>query len=137
MGKKFVWWSAAFGIHLGEAVRALRGLVPFLRDLRAVRRENAKSTRPWKIEVSRPCLADRYEESGTAKGHYFHQDLLVARRIHAANPERHVDVGSRVDGFVAHVATFRPIEVFDVRPLDVRVPNITFRVCDLMNVPPA
>ena len=37
--------------------------------------------------------------------------------IYAARPEKHVDVGSRVDGFVAHVASFREIEVFDVRPI--------------------
>jgi hypothetical protein len=79
-----------------------------------------------------PCLDDRWESSGTATGHYFHQDLLVAQRIFTSQPQRHVDVGSRVDGFVAHVASFREIEVLDIRPLDVRVSNITFRQFDLM-----
>ena len=35
-------------------------------------------------------------------------------------------------GFVAHVASFRGIEVLDVRPLSVSVRNIQFRQCDLM-----
>ena len=56
-----------------------------------------------------PCLRDRYEAGGVASGHYFHQDLLVAQWLNAANPQRHIDVGSRVDGFVAHVAAFREI----------------------------
>jgi len=80
-----------------------------------------------------PCLHDWYEEGGTTKSEYFWQDLLVARMIFGAQPERHVDIGSRVDGFVAHVASFREIEVFDVRPNTAKVPGVTFRQADLMN----
>jgi hypothetical protein len=35
--------------------------------------------------------------------------------IHKLNPVRHIDIGSRIDGFVANVAAFRKIEVLDVR----------------------
>jgi hypothetical protein len=79
-------------------------------------------------------LTDRYAQSGTASGHYFHQDLLVARRIHSANPRRHIDVGSRIDGFVAHVASFREIEIIDIRPAGKSVSNMKFIQMDLMNV---
>ena len=58
----------------------------------------------WPIDDLSSCLKDRYEQSGAASGHYFHQDLLVARRVHARAQEAHVDMGSRIDGFVAHVA---------------------------------
>jgi SAM-dependent methyltransferase len=79
-----------------------------------------------------PILTEAGESGGTARGHYFHQDLLVARLIHEANPRRHVDVGSRVDGFVAHVAAFREIEVLDIRP-NPEVPHaIRFHQLDLM-----
>ena len=57
----------------------------------------------------------------------------MAHWIHEAKPERHVDVGSRVDGFVAHVASFREIEVFDVRPVTSLVPGVLFRQADLMD----
>lgn len=77
---------------------------------------------------------ERTGSSGTASGHYFHQDLLVAREIHSRNPHRHIDVGSRVDGFVAHVASFRTIEVLDIRPLPP-VQGIVFRRADLMQLP--
>ena len=80
-----------------------------------------------------PCLHDRYEEGGAANSEYFWQDLLVARAIHEAQPVKHVDIGSRVDGFVAHVASFREIEVFDVRPMSTVVPGVVFRQADLMN----
>jgi hypothetical protein len=79
-----------------------------------------------------PCLEDRFTASGTASGHYFHQDLLVARRIYLARPEVHVDVGSRVDGFVAHLASFREIEVFDIRALEDAIPNVRFTRRDMM-----
>jgi SAM-dependent methyltransferase len=58
--------------------------------------------------------------------------LLVAREIFEAMPERHVDIGSRVDGFVAHVASFREIEVFDVRPITTQISGVRFRRADLM-----
>ncbi len=82
-----------------------------------------------------PCLTDDLDESGTASGPYFHQDLYVAQKIFAANPRRHVDLASRVDGFVAHVASYREIEVIDIRPLNIRLPGVRFRQADLMALP--
>ena len=82
-----------------------------------------------------PCLWDRFDNSGVAKGHYFHQDLLVAQWIYEKQPKKHVDVGSRIDGFVAHVASFMPIEVFDIRPLTSRSHNITFTQMDITKLP--
>lgn len=82
-----------------------------------------------------PVLDERFSNSGTMKGHYFHQDLLVARKIYQNNPSRHIDIGSRIDGFVAHVAAFREIEIFDIRPLESPVKNIIFTQADLMQLP--
>lgn len=79
-----------------------------------------------------PCLLDRDAEAAHL-GEYFWQDLHVARRIIDANPRRHIDVGSRIDGFIAHLACVRPVEVFDIRPLAARIPNVRFRQWDLMN----
>ncbi len=81
-----------------------------------------------------PIFDDFVQQAGSASGHYFHQDLLVATFIHEAKPARHIDVGSRIDGFVAHVATFREIEVVDVRPLaDSGHSNIKFMQADLIS----
>ena len=60
--------------------------------------------------------------------------LLVASFIHEKNPIRHIDIGSRVDGYVAHVAAFRKIEVLDIRPLNhIGHENIQFLQADLMD----
>lgn len=81
-----------------------------------------------------PIFSDYEEQAGAARGHYFHQDLLVAALIHEAHPDRHIDIGSRIDGFVAHVAAFREIDVMDVRDLNsTGHSNISFIKADLMN----
>ncbi len=86
------------------------------------------------ITHSYPILTDYDAAAGSASGHYFHQDLLVASFINDRNPERHIDIGSRIDGFVAHVASFRKIEVMDIRALDnVGHANISFIQADLMD----
>jgi hypothetical protein len=119
--------SSQFGIDLQRFVRSLRGVPAYLRD-RAVFR----SGYPGKMNFM-PCLHDRYDEGGTTKSEYFWQDLLVARAIYEAKPIKHVDIGSRIDGFVAHVASFRECEVFDVRPISTKVPGVVFHQADLMS----
>ena len=86
-----------------------------------------------KIDEIREALIDFKSEAGIAKGHYFNQDLLVANLIHKDNPKKHIDIGSRIDGFVAHVASFRKIEVVDIRPLkQTKHENIKFIQKDFM-----
>lgn len=118
--------SRQLGFDIQRLFRSLRGLPHFLRDWRDFR-NGYSGLMTWM-----PCLHDRYGEGGTTKSEYFWQDLVVARWIFVANPKRHVDIGSRVDGFVAHVASFREIEVFDVRPINTQIPGVTFKQADLM-----
>jgi SAM-dependent methyltransferase len=103
-----------------------------LRDLRLLKHQQKNSDLPFRFGNPYPCLLDKFTESGETKGHYFHQDLLVANRIFLNQPEKHVDVGSRMDGFVAHVASFRKIEVLDIRPLTDNINNISFTQADMM-----
>lgn len=119
--------SSLFGFDPRRFLLSLRGLPFFLFDWCTFRRGFL-----GKMNFM-PCLHDRYEEGGTTKSEYFWQDLLVARAIHAAKPVKHVDIGSRVDGFVAHVASFREIEVLDVRPITSKIPGVIFRQADLMD----
>ena len=117
--------------RLGRMLRDAGEIPQFWRDYRELKRQQRRSQVLFPFGELHPCLDDRRSNAGSAKGHYFHQDLLVARRIFANAPRLHVDVGSRVDGFVAHVAAFREIEVFDVRPLAATIPNVRFRQADL------
>jgi len=86
----------------------------------------------WPIGNHYPILDEWHGDCGTASGHYFHQYIWAARKIFQRNPVHHIDVGSRIDGFVAHVACFREIEVYDIRPNSSQVKNIKFVQSDLM-----
>lgn len=80
-----------------------------------------------------PCLTDWYDEAGYTNSEYFWQDLLVAQLIYQTNSFKHIDIGSRFDGFVTHVASFRLIEVFDIRPIRTEINNVIFNQCDLID----
>lgn len=122
-----------FGLDFKKTIRSLRGLIPYFRDLRALKNQLKIKENLFPLGKIYPCLEDRFSKSGQAMGHYFHQDLLVARRIYLNGPLTHVDIGSRIDGFVAHVACFRKIEVFDIRPQPNKIKNIRFRQADLIS----
>ena len=111
----------------------LNGISKFFRDYREIKQQKTKSNNDFPITKFFPCLADEFSEGGTAKGIYFHQDHLVARRIFINNPTLHVDVGSMINGFVAHVASYRTIEVFDIRMITSKVKNIEFKQSDFMD----
>jgi len=86
-----------------------------------------------KIYKLYPIGYDHDGDAGKATGHYFHQDLLVASYIHQRKPSRHIDVGSSITGFVAHLASFREVEVMDIRPLKPSIhQNMKFTQADLM-----
>lgn len=73
-----------------------------------------------------PILTDYDEQAGEVAGHYFHQDLWAARKVFERRPASHLDIGSRLDGFVAHVLSFMPVTVVDIRPLDSTIPGLSF-----------
>jgi hypothetical protein len=66
----------------------------------------------------------------------FTRDLYVARLVNLAMPKKHLDIGSRTDGFVAHVASFREIELIDIRVINSNIKNVVFRQANLMELPP-
>lgn len=84
------------------------------------------------ISDSFPILSERGESAGTTNTHYFVQDLYMAQKIFENKPQKHVDIGSRVDGFVAHVASFRKIELLDIRKMESNIKNVYFKQADLM-----
>ena len=122
--------SKLFGLDVVRGARTVARLPRYFRELGEFRRMTEASRQKFGGVSMFPMVLDRDASAGSASGHYFHQDLFVAQKIFAKNPRRHVDVGSRVDGFVAHVASFRKIEVVDIRPLSTEAGNISFRVAD-------
>jgi hypothetical protein len=89
-------------------------------------RLNTSSTFPLRLADAFPILTDRYASAGLAEGHYFHQDLWAAKKIFHERPGAHVDIGSRIDGFVAHLLTFMPVTVVDIRSLISKIDGLTY-----------
>jgi hypothetical protein len=115
----------AVGIDFERLGRTIRGIPRFLNDIRRYQ-TNDSGRFPIRVRHLKPMLLDYAGQAGDASGHYFFQDLWAARKIFAARPQQHFDIGSRVDGFVAHVLSFMPVQVFDIRPLTSVVPGLTF-----------
>lgn len=94
-------------------------------------RADDPSAKDWPMGRDWFELLDRQGAAGSVGGDYFYADLIVAQDIYTRSPKRHVDVGSRIDGFVAHVASFRHIEVLDIRPGSDVIPNVKFQEVDI------
>ena len=135
MKKTQVYLGRLAGIHPLTIISTLCGLPFFLRDLKEIKRQIKHSRKEFPLGSYLPELNDKTANAGTMSSEYFYTDLYVAKKIFCANPQRHVDIGSRIDGFVAHVASFREIEIFDIRKLESTVSNIIFKQADLMKLP--
>lgn len=62
-----------------------------------------------------PVMKDKYAFAGTI-GNYFWQDLWAAKLIIKSGTKNHFDIGSRIDGFIAHLLAAN----IDVTMIDVR-----------------
>ena len=132
MVKKLYILLQQFGFNGKQFINSLKGLPSFLKDYILISQQIKKQIDFKKLSIY-PCLFDKFDDAGTMSGHYFHQDLYVAQKIFKNNPEKHLDIGSRIDGFVAHVACFRKIEILDIRNVESKIENIVFQQNDLMS----
>ncbi|MER9558734.1 DUF268 domain-containing protein [Mesorhizobium sp. M0323] len=130
---KFRSVSNLFGLDLETTFTVMAGIPGYLRDYVKFKRSLRETGERSKVSRLYPALLDKRASAGKASGHYFHQDIHVARLVLKHNPRRHIDVASRVDGFVSHVAVFREIEVVDIRPLETSEKKIKFVQFDIMN----
>lgn len=117
------------GFHPKRLLDSAKGWLRYSGDRAAFRGMPGSNRMTWAREL--PILTEWGESSG-ALGAYFHQDRLVASWILEGRPNRHVDVGSRIDGFVGHLSVFRQVDVIDIRPQPVPVANVRFHQLDLM-----
>jgi len=125
---KILWLLNQFGFDPIKFFNSTKGLPRYFSNLFKFRSiDDTKFT-------FKPCLYDWYEEGGAINNEYFWQDLIIAQMINKIQPSRHIDIGSRIDGFVSNIASFREIEIFDVRPIYTIIPNVIFRQLDFMKL---
>lgn len=78
---------------------------------------------------------DRFYAAGEPESHYFLQDIWAARRILGLGVSEHVDVGSRLDGFVGHLLLNLPVTYIDIRHLSTYIDNLHFVRGSIANLP--
>lgn len=108
-------------------------LFKLLNDKRQFKKQ-ANGDLSFPISKLNPCYFDATDNAGSISMHYFWQDLHVAQLIHRNNPAKHIDIGSRLEGFICNVASFREIEVYDIRPLETKINNVSFKQVDVMDI---
>ena len=135
---KFMYYIYYKFLHFGFDAKifltSIKSPSWFYRDLKNLKIQKGQDT-TFEISKLYPIINDKKAKGGVMNGAYFHQDLYVARKIFELNPINHLDIGSRTDGFVAHVASFRKIDIIDIRDIESTVLNIYFRKADLMQLP--
>ena len=119
-----------FGFNPLKITEGFKGLSYYIKDYRSFTRKMVHND-PFTIIHKYPIFGNRFQKGGILSGHYFHQDLYMARKIYSVKPNHHLDIGSRTDGFVAHLAVFMEVEVMDIRPLSGLVMNIKYLQADL------
>lgn len=78
---------------------------------------------------------DRYQPAAYIQNDYFYQDLWAAQWLYDNQIKRHVDVASRVDGFVAHILPFCRVTYVDIRPLSLAHRNLECLSGSILDLP--
>ena len=91
----------------------------FASDLKKYNSLNHRERFKAKDDELWPVIGDRYTLN-TGQGNYFWQDLWAATKIIRSGVKYHYDIGSRIDGFVAHLlASGIRVNVIDIRKIPV------------------
>lgn len=122
-----------FGIDPVLMFRGIVSVARYVGDLRKFKSAALRQGYVGKIISVSPALLDFAENAGSADGHYFWQDLHCAQWITTRNPKSHLDIGSRIDGFVAHLLTSQEVTVMDIRNIESNIPNLKFIQADLQS----
>ena len=117
---------------------SIRDKIKYIKNIKTykkLQKQQKSNNFPIKIKYLYPVLKDYRSYSGTTNGQYFLQDLIVARKIFESSVTEHIDIGSRIDGFIAHISSFlERVIVLDVRPNIDNLFNIEFKQEDATNL---
>ena len=126
-----IYWNKYSGVRkmlvFKRILRDLPKLRRYLQDLKSFQSLGGNVDK-WSIH-----LHEDGDFAGDASGHYFWQDLVVAQWVLTQKKNLVADIGSRLDGYVSHVASSQKVFVIDIRPIKKAIPNVEFIKDDILN----
>jgi SAM-dependent methyltransferase len=120
MRKFYYWMIANIGIDPKAFVGFFISIPKFISDYIRFKKMHKVNIELW------PYLNDRKSSAGSFMHEYFIQDVFAAQLVHRLDPRKIVDVGSRIDGYIAHLITYREVELIDIRPMNSEIRNLKF-----------
>lgn len=123
------------GIDPVRFVRTLASLPIYLANRVRYARMHDGVRFALRIAGTRPMTADRLEPAGRHGGHYFWQDLFMARKVRELGISRVMDVGSRVDGYITSLLADLHVDYVDVRPIAIADPHFTSHIGSITQLP--
>lgn len=113
--KNYTYYLAEYGAYKGSF---------FEDDMEKYKSLNTRKSFMIQEEYLRPIISNKYAMAGTM-GNYFWQDLWAAKNIILDGVKEHYDIGSRLDGFIAHLlAAGIKVNMVDIRPFPGKVENL-------------
>lgn len=110
------------------------GLVKYYKDWNKYSSLSQKDGFKLSILSSYPIFTDSNDEAGIMPTHYFLQDLWAARKVYDSKIDEHFDIGSRLDGFIAHCLSFTRVTMLDIRPLKINLNGLNFIQTDCVSM---
>ena len=118
-----------------EVLMKWRGIPSYLRNIFSFRSSYQAGVPGIVISKLYYTTYEKYMPGGSVGGHYFLQDIWAAKKIYDAGINQHVDIGSRIDGFVAHILPFCHVEYIDIREIDSPFTNLIFKKGSILDLP--
>lgn len=119
----------AFGIDFRKTFYFIKNFLKFINDLFTFKKKGGK------INNIYPFFDNYNSDAKEFENQLFHADLLISQYIYQKKPLNHLDIGSRIDGLVAHVASYRKLDVMDIRNVNIKPhKNINFIKKDLIKI---
>lgn len=116
------------------AEHGLREKTFFDNDVRVYNEMNVRENFKINKNYLYPIISDKYSEAGNI-GCYFWQDLWAAKLIYQSGVKSHFDIGSRIDGFIAHLLVMDVhVTLIDVREFSEEVENLNTIISDATNL---
>jgi len=127
--KKAPRWIRVSTIGIYHEVKYIKGLPKIKRDLAKYESLNKRKNFAYKKKY-RWFIDESAEAAGTTSPYYW-QDLWAASKIIENHSKIHYDIGSRIDGFIAHLQAAKiQTNLIDIRPLKNTLPYVGFTQAD-------